>query len=551
MISTIWNISLFSSLLILFVIVLRIFFRRYPKSYSYILWFPVLFRLLCPIVWESNYSLFQEGILGEYQENAVKREQSWEWDTETKLPDNVSEKVTLSDNRSSLIKVGSTSLPKIVKREANSTGQIYTLEILKIIYLLGLCLVALGYFLQYLSLRRKLSTAVMQEENIRLCDQIETPFVIGIVRPLIYLPFTIDEEQRDFVLAHERAHIKYGDHIVRALGILTKCIYWWNPLVWLSVSLMYHDMEMCCDERVLKGETLERKKEYAGALLHFAAKRDGYSISLPFGETNTEKRIRNILLKKSSHIFLFLFSMTIVVVSMIFLLTTPVSYRAEKNLKVVFQYQMDYWKIFDLKNGSMKSREMLEDTCLRYIEEIEDFLGLERWWERVNPDADTLVINLAISEGRNRARLPYPGLPKEVETMIQLNVSTISNPNCDGGLASMLTGIMIGDSFSPLLANGLCGYAQKQIGTDFVREFGLSSQEIYEMCVSDNWDEYGLSHSNYEWLYAVCFVEYLIETYGTEQVIGLILEGESQESYVQLLGKSFEELQQDWLTGGK
>ena len=135
--------------------------------------------------------------------------------------------------------------------------------------------------------------------------------------------------------------------------------------------------------------------------------------------------------------------------------------------------------------------------------------------------------------------------------MLQLNVSTISNPNFDGGLASMLTGIMIGDSFSPLLVNGLCGYTQKQIGTDFVRELGLSPQEIYEMCVNENWDKYGLSYTDYEGLYAVCFVEYLIETYGTEQVIGLILEGESQESYVQLLGKSFEELQQDWLTGGK
>lgn len=552
MISSIWNISLFSSFLILIVTAFREIFRKFPKSYSYILWLPVLFRLLCPIVWESSYSIFQKEIWRGYQEKVNEKEQLCGRENEMKLADNANAELgernsgeeILPDNPNFLSAAGSTPLWEMV------SGEVNILEILKAIYLLGMCFVATGYLQQYLTLRRKLSTAVRQEGNIWLCEQIETPFVLGIFRPVIYLPFSMEEKQRHFVLAHERAHIRYGDHIVRTLGLLARCIHWWNPLVWFSVSLMYRDMEMYCDERVLQGESLERKKEYAEVLLHFAAKKVGCGISLPFGETNTEKRIRNVFLKKYRNIFLFKLSAVIVIVAMGFLLTTPVSNGAEK-LQVIFQYKMDYWNVFDLKEGSMKNREVLEDTCLRYMEEIEELLGFDYWWKRVNSDADTLVINLAICEGKTWARLPYPGLPKEVETMIQLNASTISNPDWDGGLASMITGIMIGDSFSPLLANGLCGYVQKQIGTDFVKELGLNSQEIYEMCVNGSWERYGLSQANYNALYETYFVEYLIETYGTEQVMKLVLEGVSEESWEQILGKSFKELQQDWFKGGQ
>lgn len=543
MISIIWNINLFSSFLILVVIALRALFRKFPKSYSYILWFPVLFRLLCPVVWESSYSLFQKEIWGAYQENVDQKEQSWSLENETKLMNIVNEKFEKQNNNEETV---------LDNRNSLSEEEIIPLKkVVSVIYLLGLCLGVAGYLQQYLTLRRKLSTAVRQEKNICLCEQIDTPFVFGILRPVIYLPFSMEENQRNFVLAHERMHIKYGDHIVRALGLLTRCIHWWNPMVWIFVSLLYSDMEMCCDERVLREETLERKKEYAGVLLQFALKKGSHGISLPFGETNTEKRIKNVLLKKSRHTFLFAFSAAVVVALMVLLLTAPVSYGKENNLKVIFQYKMDYWNVFDLQNGSMESREVLEDTCLRYMEEIEELLGFGYWWKRVNPGADTLVINLVICEGKTWARLPYPGLPKEVETMIQLNASTISNPDWDGGLASMLTGIMIGDSFSPVLANGLCGYAQKQIGTDFVKELGLNSQEIYEMCVNDSWERYGLSQANYNALYVTYFVEYLIETYGIEQVMKLVMEGVSEESWEQILGKSFKELQQDWLKGGQ
>ena len=543
MISIIWNINLFSSFLILVVIALRALFHKFPKSYSYILWFPVLFRLLCPVVWESSYSLFQKEIWGGYQENVDQKEQSWSLENETKLMNIVNEKFEKQNNNEETV---------LDNRNSLSEEEIIPLKkVVSVIYLLGLCLGVAGYLQQYLTLRRKLSTAVRQEKNICLCEQIDTPFVFGILRPVIYLPFSMEENQRNFVLAHERMHIKYGDHIVRALGLLTRCIHWWNPMVWIFVSLLYSDMEMCCDERVLREETLERKKEYAGVLLQFALKKGSYGISLPFGETNTEKRIKNVLLKKSRHTFLFAFSAAVVVALMVLLLTAPVSYGKENNLKVIFQYKMDYWNVFDLQNGSMESREVLEDTCLRYMEEIEELLGISDWWERVNPNADTLVINLVISEGRARVSLPYQGLPKELETMLQLKASAISNPNSDGGLACMLTWIMIGDSFSPVLANGLCGYAQKQIGTDFVKELGLNSQEIYEMCVNDSWERYGLSQANYNALYVTYFVEYLIETYGIEQVMKLVMEGVSEESWEQILGKSFKELQQDWLKGGQ
>lgn len=543
MISIIWNINLFSSFLILVVIALRALFRKFPKSYSYILWLPVLFRLLCPVVWESSYSLFQKEIWGGYQENVDQKEQSWSLENETKLMNIVNEKFEKQNNNEETV---------LDNRNSLSEEEIIPLKkVVSVIYLLGLCLGVAGYLQQYLTLRRKLSTAVRQEKNICLCEQIDTPFVFGILRPVIYLPFSMEENQRNFVLAHERMHIKYGDHIVRALGLLTRCIHWWNPMVWIFVSLLYSDMEMCCDERVLREETLERKKEYAGVLLQFALKKGSYGISLPFGETNTEKRIKNVLLKKSRHTFLFAFSAAVVVALMVLLLTAPVSYGKENNLKVIFQYKMDYWNVFDLQNGSMESREVLEDTCLRYMEEIEELLGISGWWERVNPNADTLVINLVISEGRARVSLPCQGLPKELETMLQLKASAISNPNSDGGLACMLTWIMIGDSFSPLLSNGICCYSQKQIGTDFVQELGLNSQEIYELCASGDWERYGLSQTYYDSLYGAYFVEYLIENYGIEQLIKLVWEGVSEESWEQILGKSFKELQQDWLKGGQ
>lgn len=257
MINCLWRMSLYGCLPILMVLAGRQILCRYPKEYSYYLWLLVLGRLLLPVFIEQPFGIQSLRYMG---------------------------------------KAGS----------ADRTGM------LTVLYLAGVCAVS-GYFLaQYVRSRRLLLTAVREMKNIWRCENIPSAFTAGLVRPRIVLPYGLEGTERWYVILHEKMHIRRGDPWVCILGTAALCLHWWNPLVWYAVHKMYEDMEMSCDEAVIKECASPERKIYSDILLRLSVQQSGCS-GLCFGKSHTEQRIRNLLVRKKKVRvwFLLLFYLTI------------------------------------------------------------------------------------------------------------------------------------------------------------------------------------------------------------------------------------------------
>ena len=292
MIEILWSMGIQSCLLILFVLLIRAVFQKYPKIYSYGLWLLVLLRLLCPVFIESSLSLQPD-----LRSNVLTQDTMQQPDFLSPQNLNLPERKKENSNPDAISQQNPASPLahyRITFRNLRS--------FLKSIYLAGAFVTAGIFMLQYLRVKKCVAHAIREKDNIFLCEHISSPFVMGIARPKIYLPYYIPEKEKPYILEHESVHIRHKDTLIRFLGIIACCLHWWNPLVWYAVHKMNQDMEMFCDETVIAHASLQERKSYSAALLHFSMKQSGLSTTLSFGETNTEKRVKNVLKKKLKNI---------------------------------------------------------------------------------------------------------------------------------------------------------------------------------------------------------------------------------------------------------
>ena len=273
------------------VLLVRLLLKKAPKKYSYALWLVVAFRLACPVALESPVGLAQtdraEVLTQEWAdhtyvaptrtffESAEGYDRAVEHGREPVSGGVENYVVTAPDGVSAPVTVGTTVLP-----------------IAAALWLLGLAAMLGWMAASVLRLRRIVRTAVRREDNVWECDNIPTPFVFGFFRPRIYIPFRMEEEERAYVLAHERHHIRRGDHIVKPLALLLLAVYWWNPAVWLCWVLFCRDMEMSCDEAVLAKLGDSVKAAYSLSLVDFARRSP---VALAFGEHDAARRVKNVL----------------------------------------------------------------------------------------------------------------------------------------------------------------------------------------------------------------------------------------------------------------
>lgn len=282
------NMSLAASYCIVVVMVLRFFIRKQPKILSYLLWSVVLFRLVCPFTISGSYSLMRLDTDIISQENMMRwsgaeTENNWE------TIDNVTQNETLDADTEKVLHTS----------EANA-GEAYPLQkvvdiaawiwfggvILLICYSVGKA-ISLAYFLK---------SAVRIEGNQYEAEGIDTPFVFGLIKPRIYLPVYLQAEDKKYVLEHENIHIARKDYFVKAAAYAALCVHWFNPLVWLAFALMEKDMEMSCDEAVLKKLGMDVKKDYSLSLLSLSTEKTMFRGNpLAFGEGKIKDRIQNIL----------------------------------------------------------------------------------------------------------------------------------------------------------------------------------------------------------------------------------------------------------------
>lgn len=284
------NMTLTASVVIVLVLLAHLALRRAPRICSYALWLVVLFRLLCPVSLTAGISLM--GLL-DTPVTEVTAHTSAAAYVPQDVAHNPEPSVTLPVPR-----MGEAITETLPQGEEQTVVDPLEapMAIATIGWLMGVIAMVIYGVVSLLRLRQRLVGAVPLEKGVYLADHIGTPFVLGLFRPKIYLPSALPEGERVYILLHERHHIRRLDHVVKLLAFLSLCIHWFNPLVWLMFVLLGRDMEMSCDEAVMKklGEAV--RADYSASLLRLATGRKIIAgAPLAFGEGDTRDRVKNVL----------------------------------------------------------------------------------------------------------------------------------------------------------------------------------------------------------------------------------------------------------------
>lgn len=302
------NMSLTASYVALGVIIARMLLKKAPKIFSYALWAIVLFRLVSPFSFESSFSLIPgktEAISQDiiYSQNPAIT-------TGIGMVDNVA-------NQSIQF-----SLPPVKPwNSVNPMGIV--MEIAAFIWMLGIALLLSYGMISYLRLKHRLSTATLVYENVYETDRIKTPFVLGFIKPKIYIPTELSESELNYILKHEKTHIRRLDYIIKPVAFLALILHWFNPLIWLSYFLMVKDMEMSCDESVMKQSSSDIRANYANSLLSLSAKQSGLLSPLAFGESSLKSRIKNVLNYKKPAFWVTIVAIAVVLVVSVGFMANP------------------------------------------------------------------------------------------------------------------------------------------------------------------------------------------------------------------------------------
>lgn len=281
------NMSFNGSVVILLVLLIRLGLKKAPKIFSYGLWAVVLCRLILPFSFESIFSLFPARI------NPI-------------VPEIIYSRVpTIDTGITSVNTLVNGSLPSISPTTLASVNPLQIgVFIGTILWLAGVAILLLYSLVTYLKLKRRLKSAVHQGDNIYALESLSTPFVMGIIQPRIYLPLSLSEKEKPFILLHEQTHIRRFDPLIKIIAFLVLCLHWFNPLVWIGFFCYSKDMEMACDEAVIKKLGNQVKKDYSTSLLSLATGRSMIKVaSLAFGEGPTKTRIKNILRYQSPRLW--------------------------------------------------------------------------------------------------------------------------------------------------------------------------------------------------------------------------------------------------------
>lgn len=302
------NRSIQAGYLIIAIILLRMIWKRVPKLLYRYLWCLVGLRLALPFTWETALSLIPKKTV---IEPSVLYSKTPSVDSGIQA---VNEVVNPAITQSFTPEIGASVNPLQV---------IMTLGAW--IWLIGLVALLLYGVISYIRLHYKVQDAVLLKENIFQSEKLGSPFVFGFLKPRIYLPYSLEEENLVYVIAHEKMHIKNKDHILKPIAFILLSVYWFNPLVWLAYYLFCKDLELACDEWVIWNLETADKKAYAKALVMCSTERKFGSISpLAFGENAVKERIKNVLRYKNPSCWAFVGICVVVLIAVVCFMTNPV-----------------------------------------------------------------------------------------------------------------------------------------------------------------------------------------------------------------------------------
>lgn len=298
------NMSLIASFVALGVMILRMPLKKAPKICSYALWAIVLFKLLCPFTIETALSLIP-----------LKAEP---------VPQNIiyaptpaiDSGIAFVDRSINQALTYTVPLANFSDSANPMQGILFALACL---WLAGAALLLLYAFAAYFRLQYRLREAIPRQ-NYYETDRIKTAFVLGFALPKIYVPVGLSEQETDYILKHEQTHIRRYDYLIKPLAFMALCLHWFNPLVWFSYCLAMRDMELSCDESVLKHYGSDIRRDYSNSLLSLSSKQNGLISPLAFGETGVKGRIHNVLKYKKPAVWVSAAAIAAVIVAALLLL---------------------------------------------------------------------------------------------------------------------------------------------------------------------------------------------------------------------------------------
>lgn len=309
------EMSLSASCLLLVILLLRLVLKKAPKWIHVLLWGLVALRLVMPFSIESNLSLIPEpmadgNIITDVGNVSIGKIENIE----------IYEEEPIIEQEQP---VGSVITPEeSVKPAKTVANTVY--PILSWIWLAGVALMLLYTLISYLMLRHRVNTAVPLKKGIFQSENVDSPFVLGIIRPKIYLPFRMDGETLEYVIAHEQAHIRRKDHWWKPLGFLLLAFHWFNPLMWLGYALLCRDIELACDEKVIQQMDNENRANYTQALVTCSVHRRRIAACpLAFGEVGVKERVRSVMNYKKPAFWILIAAVVTSAVVAVCFLTNP------------------------------------------------------------------------------------------------------------------------------------------------------------------------------------------------------------------------------------
>ena len=372
------NLSISASWLILAVLVLRVVLKKAPKWVMPLLWGVVALRLVCLFSIESALSLIPSAetipseIVTETREPVLYEQATLDIVTNPTLPSAAEVPVGVS------------------RQQAQVDFNIYS-----ILWLAGMAALLVHALVSAGKLKRKLATAILLRDNIYESEFVDSPFVFGVVKPNIYLPMHMDEGTAAYVIAHEHAHLARRDHWWKVLGYLVLALHWFNPLVWVAYILFCRDIELACDEKVVRGLDGAARADYSQALLSCAApKRAVAACPLAFGEGNIKTRVKSALHYKKPAFWVAAAAVLAVVIVAVCFLTNPKSERgslvwaqklnaadvASIELYVPAEGEARQYKKLDTEEMA-QAVELINSSRGTYIEKPETvYAGLPVWF---------------------------------------------------------------------------------------------------------------------------------------------------------------------------
>ena len=324
------NMSISASWLVLAVLLLRLVLKKAPKWVSVLLWGFVAVRLICPFSIESVLSLIPSA-------ETVSPEIMMDWTPE------ISTGIGSVDTVINPI-ITQTFAPN----PATSANPLQILiPVAGIFWLAGIAAMLVYTAVSYFLLRRRVATAVLFRNNIYQSENVDSPFVLGIIKPKIYLPFQMDGKNLEHVIAHEESHIRRKDHWWKPFGFVLLALHWFNPLMWLGYILLCRDIELACDEKVIKEMDNEAKADYTQALVACSINRRSIAACpLAFGEVGVKERVKSVMNYKKPTFWIIIAAIVTCIAVAVCFLTNPVAFQFDEESNTIVSANY-----FDMRNA--------------------------------------------------------------------------------------------------------------------------------------------------------------------------------------------------------